>query len=131
MPLYDLECSSESCRARAEVYLALRGEANPPCERCGASTERVWGRTGRDAANGFPYFTKNISGQWLEVRSSQHQAELCKQYGKVCRDDAAFIEEGNDYDVIPGHMDRKTGRLVPPQVVYKRGSGRGNKGQWV
>lgn len=130
MPLYDLECSDEKCRARAEVYLSLRGEANPPCERCGASTDRVWGRTGRDAANGFPYYTKNISGQWLEVRSAVHQAELCKQYGKVCRDDAAFLDEGNDYIVHPGKVDRATGKVIPPRVEYLNGSGRGNPGSW-
>lgn len=132
MPVYGYRCAS--CGHTEEHYVSVRDTAPTwPCGGCGATAERdltVEARNHRPAS-AFPYWTKNLTGKPIEVKSAAHQAELCRIHGKVLRDDAAYVDEDNDYRVHPGRFDRESGKLIPPRVEYLRGSGRGSKGQWV
>lgn len=120
MPVFQYECPQSH---QFEAYVHTRSEPSPPCRKCGVGgSERIWAITKRDAANGYPYKTRNIDpgGRELTVESPSHEAQLCKQYGVVKRDDAGWIEtryEGWD-------MKRK-------QQRYKEGSGVGLPGCWV
>jgi hypothetical protein len=68
----------------------------------------------------FPYITRNITGEPIEVRSHGHLKELCKEHGVRLRDDNAFIDsEYQGYDIRTGKQN------------YSEGSGRGLPGQWI
>lgn len=71
-------------------------------------------------ASGFPYTTSNISGQPIEVKSLEHERELCKQYGVTKRDDQAWLEK------VHVGQDWKTGK-----PIYYEPSGRGMPGSWI
>ncbi len=130
MPMYGFRCGS--CERTEEHYFSVR-EAAPTvkCEKCGSLAERdllVEART-HVPASGYPHFTKHLNGKLIEVKSAAHHAELCKQYGKVLRDDAAFIEEGNEY--TPTLVkDARTGKWST-KIVYHNGTGMGRPGCWV
>jgi hypothetical protein len=81
-----------------------------------------------DAANGYPFITSNITGKPVEVTDAAHHRALCAAHGKIHRDDAAFIDEGNFYE--PKLVKGRDGKWRT-EIVYQNGSGRGNKGQWV
>jgi hypothetical protein len=128
--MYGYRCE---CGRTEEHYVSVRDTAPTwKCEECGADAQRDLTVEARNhvPASAYPYVTKNLNGRPIEVKSAAHLRDLCKQYGKVLRDDAAFIDEDNDYRVEPGRFDRASGRLIPPKVVYLNGSGRGNKGSW-
>lgn len=84
--------------------------------------ERDWHGEARRHTPGsaFPYITSNITGKPIEVRSIEHERELCQLHGVVKRDDQAWLEK-----VQVGH-DWKKG--VP---IYYEPSGRGMPGSWI
>lgn len=94
----------------------------PTCSQCEQVMERdfpaEYGR-GR-AANGYPYVTKNISGEAIEVLSPGHEAELCKIHGVVKRDDAAWLTKEH------AGQDWRTGK-----PIYRESSGVGDPGCWI
>lgn len=120
MPIYQYECGT--CEGQFEAYVALTSSENPPCEKegCGGQTERIWKISKHTPASVFPFVTKNLNGQPIEVRSAAHLEELCKIHGKTHRPDAAWI----DTEYLG--YDRKTKRQV-----YKEGRGVGLPGCWV
>jgi hypothetical protein len=84
--------------------------------------ERDWHGEARrhTPSSGYPYITKNITGEPIEVRDSNHEAELCKMHNVVKRDDQAWLEKE-----FIGHNWR-TGK---PE--YWEPSGRGMPGSWI
>jgi hypothetical protein len=91
MPIYAYQCASEDAH-EFEQYVPLTESENPLCS-CGATTEKIWKISKRTGYTRYPYVTKNITGEPVEVTDAAHEAALCKQYGVVQRDDAAWIEE--------------------------------------
>jgi hypothetical protein len=95
----------------------------PPCEKCGGVTERDYHveHTGHIPGGAWPIVTTHLDGTPREVTSEAHMKQLCKQFGKVHRPDAAFVEKVSV-------VNRKTGR-----VEYREGSGDGDSPgrRWV
>lgn len=123
MPIYTYQC--QSCKNEFEKYVPYTTSGDPECGECGEATEKIWKVT-RHYGSGstFPFVTKHLNGQPIEVTSESHLQQLCKQYGKVSRPDVGWIEEryeGAEYD-------RKTGKF---KQKYTGGSGRGLPGSWI
>lgn len=117
MPTYDFECTP--CQKHVEAYVPLR--TTPfPCENCGAQMDKVWTTSYRKRGAGFPFTTKNLTGEPIVVESQQHLDQLCKEHNVTHRPDAAWIEktyEGYDF---------RTGKQK-----YREGTGAGLPGCWV
>jgi hypothetical protein len=94
---------------------------------CGKPMERDY-RTehfGHKPASIFPYVTKDITGEPIEIRSIEHQREVCKQYGVRLRDDAAWVDEQVETEAYKT-PDGQWGT----RPRYTRGNGRGMPGSW-
>lgn len=122
MPFYDWCCSVGGCGEHKETFEHRPKPKAPSCTRHCLPMIRDWHGEARahTPGNVFPYTTRNINGQPLEVKSHAHLKELCKEHGVRLRDDNAFIDsEYKGYDIRTGKQS------------YSEGSGRGLPGQWV
>lgn len=130
MPCFEYRCDDDACPERAKEWKSKWTADVPACPAHGPMV-RNWQSEARvrDAANGYPFVTKNITGSPIEVTDPAHHRALCKTYGKVHRDDAAWIEEDCAYTPTIVR-DPETGKRVT-KIVYDRGSGRGLPGSWV
>lgn len=134
MALYVFSCPHSTEHTSVEVWWsAIREKCPPPaCAACGSAMERDWHRESRNhrPASGFPYITKNLdpTGKAIEVTSINHERELCRQFGKVKRDDSAFIDE-QYLGFSWGTRNKETGKLEGQGQRYSSG-GRGNPGSW-
>lgn len=115
MPTFSYTCENGH---EFDAYQSSWKEPNPVCE-CGGISERVIRSSKHIPSSAFPYTTTHLNGKPIEVKSSKHLEQLCKQYGKVHRPDAAWVTERYEgYDVHSG------------QQVYTQGSGAGVPGSW-
>lgn len=123
MPIYGFRCTADASHTEEHYYPLRTGTIEDrSCTTCSSPMERdltVEARNHRPAS-GYPYITKNITGEPIEVRNPIHEAELCRIHGVVKRDDQAWI--GKEH---VGH-DWKTGK-----PIYYEPSGRGLPGSWV
>lgn len=119
MPIYALGCLAEPSH-QFEGYAPKFETPNPPCETCGAETERIWKITKRTGYHRYPYTTTNINGKPMEITDAAHEARVLKEHNLVQRDDVAYLEE--EYVGYDPYTDKQ---------VYRHGSGRGLPGQWV
>lgn len=123
MPIYGFRCEADASHTE-EHYYPLRESSTPEreCETCKGHMVRDLTVEARNhiPSSGYPYVTSNISGEPIEVKSSAHEAELCKIHGVTKRDDQAWIEK-----MHVGH-DWKTGK-----PIYYEPSGRGLPGSWI
>lgn len=118
MPVYDWKCSA--CPFEEEAFVETWRDLRS-CELCSAPMEKVWSLSAEHrAASGYPYITKNITGEAIEVKSPGHERELCKLHGVNKRDDKAW--ENQEYL----GWDPKARRQR-----YKEGNGVGTPGCWV
>jgi predicted nucleic acid-binding Zn ribbon protein len=119
MPFYEWSC--EECGKAASTFEHRCRPEAPTCPDHGRMV-RDWHAEARVHTPGsvFPYVTRNINGEPIEVRSHGHLKELCKLHGVRLRDDTAYIdEEYRGYDIRSKDQN------------YSGGSGRGLPGQWV
>lgn len=128
MPIYGFRC--QKCGSTYEHYYAVR-ELKPTiaCSDCGDICERDLTAEARNhvPASGFPFTTRHLNGQPIEVTSAAHLQQLCKQHGKTLRDDAGYIEQDMH---IEKYIDRNGNLAVRP--VYRSGSGDGEgKRRWI
>lgn len=126
MPTYDFQCAT--CKTddggpfEFEAFVQHIG-GTEACRRCEGPTERVW-RLGNHhiGSSCFPYVTKNLTpdGSPIEVTSERHLQQLCKQFGKTHRPDAAWItKEYLGYDPLTGQQRYSEGsKLGMPGVWY-------------
>jgi hypothetical protein len=93
--------------------------------------ERDWHAEARRHRPGsaFPFVTKNISGSPIEVRDEGHLRDLCKQYGVVQRNDAAWTEPAEER-WVQGKFNRHTLKWEGQGMYRREGSGRGLPGAW-
>lgn len=120
MPFYEWSC--EPCSQREKTFEYKMVPIAPTCSHCEQVMDRNYHaeHTRERAASGYPYITKNISGEPIEVTSPGHEAELCKQYGVAKRDDAAWLTKEH------AGQDWRTGK-----PIYRESSGVGDPGCWV
>ena len=121
MPIYGFRC--EGCSKTHERYFPVR-ESQPSIEcDCGATAERDFMAEARNHVPGgvYPYVTTHLNGSPIEVRSAAHLQELCKQHGKVLRDDAGYVEQSMQ---LERYRDRDGNLRVKP--VYRDGGGDGD-----
>lgn len=126
MPAYCFEC--EKCGQGREVWLWIAQKPETPeCHNCQLPMERDYHAEhfGHKPASAFPYWTSNITGEPIEVKSSAHQAELCKLHGVRLRDDSAWIDEQVETEAYK----TKDGQWGT-RPRYTRGNGRGMPGSW-
>lgn len=122
MPIYGFRCEADASHTEEHYYPHRETDFTRLCETCESPMARdltVEARTHRPAS-GFPYITKNITGEPIEVRSAVHEAELCRIHGVAKRDDQAWL--GKEH---VGH-DWRTGK-----PIYYEPSGRGLPGSWI
>lgn len=120
MPFYCWTCEKDQKYEKTfEMHMT---PIAPKCAICEELMERDYTteHSRHTPASGYPYITKNISGEPIEVTSLGHERELCKQYGVEKRDDAAWLTKE--------HMgvDWRTGK-----PIYHESSGVGDPGCWV
>jgi hypothetical protein len=123
MPTFDWECAKGH---QFELYQHTRSEGAPACvveletkTLCGEATEKIWGITKRGGQGQYPYVTKHLTGQPIEITDAGHERRLMKEHGVRKRDDAAWAtQEYNGY-----HYSDK-------QQHYKE-SGAGMPNCWV
>ena len=117
MPVYAYQCPEEH---EFEKYVPLLSSENPECPTCGGVTEKIWRVSKRSGYQQYPYVTKNITGQPIEVTDASHEARLLKEHGLAKLDDAGWIEtEYVGYNPYTGKQ------------VYHEPSGVGLPGCWV
>lgn len=125
MPLFCYVC--DTCDKKCEKWFWVRDKIEAP-KCCDIEMERDYHAEHTNHVPGgvFPYVTTNLTpdGSPVEVKSHAHLSQLCKQYGKVHRDDAAFTER---YQDIEAKFDRDGRMKVRP--IYKDGNGDGEKGR--
>jgi len=81
--------------------------------------EKVWSLGVKQSGyQGYPYVTKNITGQPVEVTSAAHERDLCARHGVTPRPDVAWLEKK--------HM----GMDSKGNPIYREGSGMGLPGAW-
>ena len=101
------------------------------CEKCGVTLHvGMWPFcSGKPEAHGkpslyvektYPFITKNITGQPIEITSRAHEKALMQQHGIVKRDDVAWNEK-----TYEGY-NAKTGKQE-----YKEANGVGMPGCWI
>jgi hypothetical protein len=81
---------------------------------------------GHKPASVFPYVTKEITGEPIEIRSLEHQREVCKQHGVRLRDDAAWVDEQVESEVYrapDGRIGTNAGELVLNEFKHRDGRG--------
>ena len=103
MPTYCFIC--EKCNKTESLWKWVMEKPEAP-ECCSVPMDRDY-RTehfGHKPASGFPYVTKNITGEPIEIKSIEHERQVCKRYGVRKRDDAGYIDE---------HMGEGSGRGLP------------------
>src|SRR5690349_13681251 len=94
MPVYCWVCPS--CENQQSIFALIEDcKKAPIC--CDVPSERDYmsEHNGYFHKTVFPYVTKHLSGDGkpIEVRDAGHLRDLCKQYGKVLRDDVGFEHE--------------------------------------
>lgn len=120
MPFYCWNC--EPCSQYDKTFEVHMTPIAPHCRVCDSAMERDYTteHSRHVPASGYPYITKNISGEPIEVTSLGHERELCKQYGVEKRDDQAWLSKEHV------GQDWKTGK-----PIYREESGLGMPGCWV
>ena len=116
MPTYDFQC--EPCSNHIEAYVPLT-TTTVPCPGCGVGMEKVWTVSIRKEGAGFPFTTKNLTGEPIVVESQSHLDRLCKEHNVTHRPDAGWIEK----EYLGYNMKTK-------KQMYKEGSGAGLPGCW-
>ena len=131
LPFFEWRCETDGCQERTAEFRPRWTPDAPLCTTHGLM-ERDWHGEARRHTPGssFPYVTSNISGTPIEVRDEGHLRELCRQHGKVLRDDAAWLEPIDERFEF-GKYDHEKRAWVGRGVVQREGSGRGMKGQWI
>lgn len=122
MPFYVWSCNEGHEQEVEKTFEHKMEPKAPDCPRCKQSMERDWHLESRrhTPASGYPYVTKNITGQPITVTDASHEAQLCKEHGVAKRDDAAWIDK--EYLGYNWKTDKQE---------YKEGNGVGNPGCWV
>lgn len=118
MPTYNWLC--EPCDRGEEAYVHSFKDSYA-CSMCEKPMERVWALgVQHRAGSTYPYITTHLNGKPIEVTSSSHLDQLCKQFGVTNRADVAFLEK--EYV----GLDWKT-----KKQIYREGSGAGLPGCWI
>lgn len=102
-------------------------ERTEVCEKCGETlTVGAWpfcphpGNVSLVSSKIYPYTTRHISGQPMEITSAAHERAVFAAHGIRQRDDAAFLNK----EYLGYNWKTK-------QQEYKEGNGVGMPGCWV
>lgn len=116
MPTFDWECPQGH---QFEAFVHFKSDG-VDCLYCPErAVETIWTITKRNGGVQYPYVTKHITGQPIEIRDPGHERQVFKEHGVVRRDDAAWqLEEFGGYD------------FATKKQIYRRPSGAGMPGCW-
>lgn len=131
MPFFEFSCPELDCSENEGVWRAKWTADRPSCPTHGKEMERDWHAEARGHRPGqaYPYVTKNITGEPIEVRDAGHLRELCKIHGVIPRQDAAWAEPMEER-WEQGKFNRYTLKWEGQGMFKKEGSGRGLPNSW-
>ena len=124
MPIFDFVCDNDHHFER----FCKKSTFVPKCPVCGEEGEKIFSPSSKksgEAGREYPFVTKDLTGEPIEIRSAGHEREVLSQIERETgekirkRDDAAFLTKEH------AGTDWRTG-----EPLYSESSGAGLPGSW-